>query len=409
MTAKSVLLPVIRLIITVVSLSALVVSVPAQDDQMQLRSSADYIYGQSMRFNLDGANVGAIDSVEVFFRLGTSSESYFTEVPVAAGETFSASYTLDLTQVRLPPFGSVTYWWEINRATGEMVRVPEQIVSYVDDQFTWRQLSATDEEGGGSIRIHWTGDSETLGGQAQDIIFEMLPQIGQLIPLEQILPFDVYIYPTSADLRAALRLAGREYQPGQTFPDLGVLFAVVVNQETAESELRHELSRGLVDLTLFQALGQYVYNLPPWLGRGLAGAIRGTRDVVLEDTLRSAIKSDTLLSVADLCNSMPVEDGLAAAQSEALFAFIVATYGESAARDLILAYAAGDDCMSAMRQAIHLTPQQLETGWLRATSSDQTDRLLAEIGVWLSLVLAGFGLAILMLWRPRRRRRDDHS
>jgi hypothetical protein len=404
MTAKSILPPVTRFIFTILSLSVLLASTAAQDDQMQLRSYADYIYGQSMRFNLDGANVGEIDSVTVFFRLGTSSESYFAEVPVKAEETFNASYTLDLTQVRLPPFGSVTYWWEINRAIGEPVRVPEQVVSYVDDQFTWRRLSAIDEEGGGSIRIHWTGDSETLGAQAQGIIFEMLPQIGRLIPLEQILPFDVYIYPSSADLGAALRLAGREYQPGQTFPDLGVLFAVVVNQETAESELRWELSRGLVDLTLFQALGQFVYNLPPWLARGLAGTVRDMRDVVLEDTLRSAIDSNTLIPVADLCNGMPVEDDLAIAQSEALFAFIVATYGDMAVRDLILAYAAGDDCTAAMRKAIHLTPQQLETGWLRATSSDQTDRLFAEIGVWLLLVLAGFGLAFLLLWLPRRGR-----
>jgi hypothetical protein len=403
MTAKSVPPPASRIIFTVLSLSVLLISVAAQDDQLQLRSSADYIYGQSMRFNLDGANVGDIESVTVFFRLGTSSESYSTEAPFESGETFNASYTLDLAQVRLPPFGSVTYWWEINRAVGEPVRVPEQIVSYVDDQFTWRRLSATDEEGGGSIRIHWTGDSETLGAQAQEIIFEMLPEIGRLIPLEQILPFDVYIYPSSADLGAALRLAGREYQPGQTFPDLGVLFAVVVNQETAESELRRELSRGLVDLTLFQALGQFVYNLPPWLGRGLAGAVRDMRDVALEDTLRSAINSNTLIPVADLCNGMPVENDLAVAQSEALFAFVVATYGETAARDLILAYAAGNDCMAAMRKAIHLTPQQLETGWLRATGSDQTDRLFAEIGVWLLLVLAGFGLAGLLLRRPRRR------
>lgn len=376
---------------------------------MQLRSSVDYTYGQSMRFNLDGANVGDIDSVKVFFRLGAASESYFSVVPIEAGETFSASFTLDLTQVRLPPFGSVTYWWEIDRPAGKLVRVPEQIVSYVDDQFTWRQLSATDEEGGGSIRIHWTGDSETLGGQTQDIIFEMLPQIGRLIPLEQINPFDVYIYPTTADLGAALRLAGREYQPGQTFPELGVVFAVVVNQETAEAELRHELSKGLVDLTLFQKLGQFVYNLSPWLERGLVGVVRGTRDVVLEDTLRSAVRSDTLIPVADLCGGMAVEDNLAAAQSEALFAHILATYGETASRELILAYAAGDDCVAAMRRAIRLTPQQLETSWLRSIRTDQNDRLIAEIGVWLLLVMSGFGLAISILWRPWRRQRDDRS
>lgn len=407
MTALSILLTFPRFFWAALSLSVLFISFAGQDDQLELRSSADYTYGQSMRFNLDAANIGEVESVTLFFRLGQSSDSFAVDVPVETSETVSASYTLDLTQTRLPPFGSITYWWQVDRENGDPVRVAEQVVSYVDDQFTWRRLSATDDEGGGSIRIHWTSDSETLGSQAQDIIFEMLPQIGRLIPLERIVPFDVYIYPSAADMGAALRLAGRDFQPGQTFSDLGVLLAVVANQETAESELRHELSRGLVDLTLFQALDQFVYNLPPWLRYGLAGAVRGTRDVVLEDTLRSAIKSETLIPLAELCDGLPIENDLAAAQSEALFDFIVKTYGESAARDLIMAYAGGDDCSAALQKAIHLTPQQLETGWLRATGSNQNERALAEIGVWLLLVLAGFGMAGLLLLRPGRRRRQD--
>jgi hypothetical protein len=100
---------------------------------------------------------------------------------------------------------------------------------------------------------------------------------------------------------------------------------------------------------------------------------------------------------------MAIADDLAAAQSEALFDFIVTTYGEAAARDLIAAFAGGDDCPAALRKTIHLTPEQLETGWLRATGSDQGARTFAEIGVWLILVLAGFGLAGLLLFRPRRR------
>jgi hypothetical protein len=375
----------------------------AQDGGMQLHSSADYVYGQTMNFNLAGVNVGDVDTVILFFRLGTSSDTFAVDVPFEPGASIDVMYSLDLTQTHLPPFGSITYWWQVERDTGAMARVPEQVVSYVDDQFTWRQLAATDEQGGGSIRVHWTGESEILGSQAQDVIFEMLPQIGRLVPLDKIIPFDVYIYPSTADLGAALRLAGREFQPGQTFPDLGVLLVTVVNPETADAELRSELSQGLVDLMLFQALDQYAYNAPPWLRRGLAGAVRGARDVVLEETLRSAIRADTTIPVADLCAGMTITDDLAAAQSESLFNFIVTTYGEEAARDLIAAFAGGDDCPAALRRVIHLTPEQLETGWLRATGSDQGARIIAEISVWLILVLAGFGLAGLLLFRPRRR------
>lgn len=383
---------------------ALLLTVPAaaQDEPMELRSTADYVYGQSMNFHLAATNVGEVESVTLFIRLGVSPDSYAVEVPIAPDTPIDLSYGLDLSQTRLPPFGSITYWWELDRAVGSPLRVPEQVISYVDDQFSWRQLAATDAQGGGSVRIHWTGDDETLGDQARDIIYDILPPIGRLIPLDHIVPFDVYIYPSSADLGAALRLAGREYTPGQTYPDLGVVLAVVVNPETAEAELRQELSRGLVDLLLYQGLNQFAYNVPPWLSRGLAGAVRGQRDPALDEALQAAVISESTIPLAELCAGMPIEHDLAAAQSEAILAYIQANYGEGAVRALVTAFAGGDDCPTALQKAIRMSPEQLEAAWRRTSSGDQGTRAVAEIAIWLALVLAGFGLAGLLLLRPRR-------
>ncbi len=374
-----------------------------QDEQLELRSTADYVYGQSMNFHLAAANVGRIESVTLFFRLGASPDSFSVDVPITPGERAEVVYTLDLSQTRLPPFGSITYWWELGREIGTPLRVPEQVISYVDDQFIWRQLVSTDEQGGGSIRIHWTADDETLGERARAITFEMLPAIGRLVPLEHIIPFDVYIYPSTADLGAALLLAGREYVPGRTYPDLGVALVTVVNPQTAETELRHELSRELVDLLLYQGLNQYALNVPPWLRRGLAGMVRGQSDPILDDALRSALVAETTIPFGELCAGLAIDDDLAAAQSEALVAFIAATYGDQAVVDLVNAFAAGDDCPTAMRQATKLSPEQLEATWRRAQSGRPGSRTLAEVAVWLVFVLAGFGLAGLLLWRPRRK------
>lgn len=243
-----------------------------------------------------------------------------------------------------------------------------------------------------------------MGEQVQDTVFEMLPKIGRMAPLERIIPFDVYIYPSTSDLGAALRLAGREYSPGATYPDLGVVLVTVVNQETAELELRQGMSRGLVDLLLYQGLNQYAYNLPPWVSRGIAGVVRGRRDAALDDALRSAVDNGTTIAVSELCASTSVESDLAIAESESLIAYIEEHYGEGAVRELVMAFAAGEDCTTAMRRAFQLTPEQLETGWLRAAGEDQGGRTVAEIAVWLILILAGFGLAGLLLIRPRRSR-----
>jgi hypothetical protein len=277
------------------------------------------------------------------------------------------------------------------------------VVRYVDDQFNWHQLRITDDHAGGAITVHWTGENEALGEQASDIILEMLPEIGGLLPLSQIIPFEVYIYPSTADLGAALNLAGREYEPGQTHPELGVALVTVVNAQTAESELRKELSRNLVDLLLLQALGQSATDLAPWISQGIAAVVRGERDARLDDVLATALESDTTIPFTELCSGTPVSRDLATAQSAAMVSYIVDNYGEAALRIIITALANGESCATALQRAVQLTPEQLDTAWLRVANSSEGSQDVAEISVWLILVLAGFGLGGLLLIRNRGR------
>jgi len=372
-----------------------------QEQTGVVRSTADYVYGQTMRFHLNAADIGPVRSITLFFRMGTSPDSFSVALDVPEGPIIDVSYALDLTQTRLPPFSAITYWWEIERADDTLL-VPEQIISYVDDQFNWSQMIETDERGGGSIRIHWTGEGAVPGEQARDLTLAMLPEIGRFVPIEQILPFDIYLYPSTGDIVAALRLAGREFEPGRTYPDLGVVLATVVNPATAETELRRELSRGLVDLLLYQALGQFAYNVPPWLGRGIGGQVRGAPDVILDDALRGALSNDATLPVDELCAGAALDTDLALAQSEALVGFIAANYGDAALRELVTAFAGGADCPTALREVLQLTPAQLEAAWRRSFEASDGGRSVAEVVVWVVLLLAGFGLAALLLLRPRR-------
>ena len=393
------LLPVIYGLATVVLwVTAGPADVRAQVETGELQSTADYVYGQTLNFNLHATDPDQLESAVLYFRLGNSPDSYSVDIPDVAGD---ASFSLDLTQTRLPPYGTITYWWEIESG-GSTLRVREQIIRYVDDQFNWRQLNITDDHAGGTITVYWTGDSETLGEQASNIILEMLPEIGGLIPLAHIIPFEVYIYPSTADLGAALKLAGRDHSPGQTHPDLGVALVTVVNPQTAESELRQGLSRSLVDLLLFQAFEQAAADLAPWISQGVAGVVRGERDVRLEDTLASALELEATIPFSVLCSEAPANQDLAAAQSAAMLRYIVDSYGEGAMRSIVASQANGESCAAALRQAVQLSPQQLEAAWLRAARSTEGSRDVAEISVWLILVLAGFGLGGLLLVRSAR-------
>lgn len=375
----------------------------AQDDeQTELASSANYVYGQSMAFRLIARNIGEISKATLYLRLGVSPDSYAVEVPISPGSTVEAAYSLDLTQTRLPPFGTITYWWVLERPDGATLKVPEQVVNYVDDQFNWRQTSETDPIGGGSIRVYWTGDDEQLGEVAKRIITELLPEVSDLIPLEMILPFDVYIYPSSADLSAALRLAGREYIPGRSYPDLGVVLVTAVNPQTAEQDLSWNLARGLVDQLLYQAIGQYASSLPPWLPAGLAGVVQDRTDTSFENMVRLAVAENHPLPISNLCAGDVVDSDLALAQSESIMVYILQTYGDEAIREFLAGTGGGADCSTVFQDVFNTSHEEIINGWQRSLEQTGPQPMIVSTMIWIALVIAGFGLVFLLIVKPHR-------
>ncbi len=62
--------------------------------------------------------------------------------------------TIDLTETKLIPFSTVSYWWEVVDAAGNTARSETQTLIYVDNRFAWQELAA------GPVRVHWyQGDS----------------------------------------------------------------------------------------------------------------------------------------------------------------------------------------------------------------------------------------------------------
>lgn len=363
-------------------------------DVSGVRSEVDYSFGQMMRFALDARDLGDVEQITLYFRVNTSTDSFAVDLPFEAGSRVEVEHVLDLTQTRLPPFSTITYWWELRRGDGATLRVPEQTVSYVDDQFDWQQLEVTDEQGGGSLRIHWTDDDPIAGTAARSIILDQLVTASQVLPLEQIAPFDAYIYPSTADLGAALRLAGFDYVPGQTYPEQAVLLLTAVNPQTAEAELRPQLARGLTDLLLFQAVGQRLYTLPAWLRSGLA------RVVELDQTEFAETSSDdTRPLFADLCAGAAVDE----AGASGALRFLERAYGSNAIRSFVREMADGKPCAEALAMAISLTPEQADAAWRRSSGAAAAGGAQAAQPslVLLPVVLVGLLVAGLIVWRSR--------
>lgn len=373
----------------------------AQTTQPAFDSRADYAFGQVMNFYLQIENAGSIDHVTLFFRAPEFANTYTAEVAFTPGETVTLSHDIDLTQVRLAPFTTVTFWWLLHTTNGEEMRVPEQTITYEDDQFEWQTLTQ------GNMIAHWTGDDPALGQLALDIMAETLLRLRTLMPVTEALPLHVYIYPSSADLRAALRLAGRDWVGAHAHPELGVMLVTAVNTRTAAADLRQSIPHEMVHFYLYQATGVAYDTLPAWFNEGLATYMEESPNPGYEALLETAVANQATIPFNELCHTFPaVEEQalLAYAQSDSLIRFIQARYGNQAVRKLVETFADGGDCHSAVSRTLQLSLEELNRDWLRSLQPrSPLVQFLYNNGLWLLLLAGGFGITSLLILNPTGR------
>lgn len=361
-------------------------------------SQAEYEFGQVMRFSLTAESGTPFSRATLFLRAPDLPNTITTDVPFAPSQAISLTYDLSMAQIRLAPFTTVTYWWEMEDANGNRFATPEQSIEYADDQFEWRQASQ------GIFTVHWTGDDSGLGQTALDIATDALPHVSAIMPLEWQGPLRIYIYPSAADLRTALRLTGREWVGAHAQPELGVILVTAVNPRTAAADLSQTIPHELSHLFIYKATGVGYEQLPEWFDEGLATLFEREPNPNYEAILAEAVAAGQTIPFADLCNTFPAapeQAVLAYAQSASLIRQIQADYGNRVLGDLIAAYGDGADCHSGVRRVLGVSLIELNQEWLnRQQPPTPADRFWRENALWLALLAAGFAFMGLHLINP---------
>lgn len=372
-------------------------SLSAQVDQPIFRTDVTYSFGQLLTFRLTAEDITAIETARLFFQAPEFTSTYISpELAVNVMEnSFSLSHSIELSTVQLAPFTTVTYWWVLETAAGAEIRVPEQSFVYADNQFEWHNLAQ------GNTIVYWTGEEESLGQIALDVVTEARPHLQDFVSVPEELPLSIYIYPTSADLRAALRLTGRDWVGAHAAPELGVILITAVNIRTAATDLRQSLPHEMLHFYLYQAMRDDYQKVPVWLHEGLASLVEISPRPTYEAVLQTAVANQTTLPFDQLCTALPSGDEqtlLAYAQSRSLVQTIQAAYGQQKLRDLLAAYADGADCQSGVARTLSVTLTELNQVWLREL---QPRSLLAQFfienGLWLLLLLGGIGMTSLLI------------
>ncbi len=374
---------------------------PAAAQEPVFTSSAEYEFGQEMRFYLVAEDVPPITAVSLFLSAPEFPNALSDTVDFAQAEPLVISHVLDLGQVRLAPFTTVTYWWVLTTSEGELLTVPQQKLRYADDQFVWQ----TQEDGG--VTVNWTGEDPALGQLALDIVAESLPDVQEFLPAADTGPMQVYIYPTSADLRAALRLTGRDWVGAHAHPELGVILVTAVNPRTAATDLRQSLPHELVHHLLYRVTGPQYDALPVWLSEGLATLAESDPNPSYAVVLETAVANQTTIPFDQLCQTFPADEAdalLAYAQSYSLVQFIQANYGNRALQEMVLTVADGADCSAVVSRTLDQPLDQLTQSWLRSLQPHPPFlQFWLDNGLILLLLLAGFGVTALLILAPTKR------
>ena len=361
-------------------------------------TEASYTFGQTLTFQLTGDNEFTdVEQLVLFFRSEGSVNTYTADLPITAVSDWPVTHDVDLTSLRLPPFVEIRYWWRITLADNSIVDLPSQTIYYADDQFDWQTLT---QQG---ITVNWVGDGVVLGQTALDIVAESLPRLRQVLPIPDDVAFDLYLYPTSADLRAALRLTGRDWVGAHAHPELGVLLVTAVNPRTAPTDLRQSIPHEMAHLFLYQATGPNYERIPQWFNEGLATYMESSPNPAYEILLQEAVNGRITIPLTDLCHTFPAREEralLAYAQSDSLVGYIQAHYGNQGLRALVAAFADGADCQTGVQRALGLSLTELNQAWLQSLEprSPLIDLWQAN-RLWLLLLLVGFGLMGLLI-RP---------
>lgn len=370
---------------------------PLAAQEQPSASQIEVVFGQSLTFSLTTA-VGhtPVERLTLFVQQAQAAAPYFVDVPfaVSADGVLSASTSIAPAQLSLPPFAQLTYWWQLGTAVEPPIDLDPQTAVYQDDRFLWQQLVG--QVGPTAVTLFWTGDDDVPGQAAYRWLQSWLPRLQQLLHLPLNQPLPLFLYPSSADLRAGLRLHGYDWVGQQTDPAAGVMMVTAVNSRTIADDLRHSLPNELAQFWLYQAAGPHYNQLPLWLKAGLPIWLQA-------DEATTTAVAPPLLSLTTLCQSaFDPTDSTAVAHSAALFTFLETTYGADALADLVLRLVAGQPCQTAVPDALGQSFTAVDGRW-QATSQAETayGRLWQAHGLWMLLLLASFAIMALLVFQPR--------
>jgi hypothetical protein len=323
--------------------------------------------------------------------------------PIDIGQDGNVNYRYDVTQNVLRPFVTLTFWFEVTLQNGQTIKSDNYRVQYLDDRFTWQQQED------GMLRVHWYEGDAAFGDALMDVTRRSLSAVNTLIPAPLDSPLNVYVYASTADLQSALFLGGENWQGGHANPKLGVVMVAVTPGAEQSIDMETLIPHELAHVMLYRSVGDGYSSLPVWLNEGIASLAELYPNPDYEQALTIASKNNSLLPIANLCDTFPLDASrafLAYAESQSFVRFLRDSYGTPALFSLTSAYGDGLSCDQGVVRALGTSLVSLDTRWRESVLGQNV------VGVFLRNMLPYLGLFVFMLLIPligffQRKPEDD--
>lgn len=353
-------------------------------------STGVHTYGAALEFTLMWETADSVTAVALLLQPVGETRPYRIDAPLTDAST-SVRQTVAPAALDLLPFQSIRYWWEVTTAAGDGLTVSPQELVYADNRYTWQ--TATD----GRFHVYWTGQEAPIGTLALASLAQSAAQLEALFGQPDF-PTALYVYPSTADLTAMLRLHRADLQglmtAGSVDPSLGVMLITAVNQRTAAADLARTIPEELARHTLYRLSDAPQRGQPFWLQAGVATLAQPVLDPALAGVIETAVAQNALIPFSDLCRPADAaarDLTLASAQSAAFVNYLHAALGSVGMRRLA---AATGDCEAGLAAISGRSLAAWEAAWLASVQGrTPVVQIILEHGIWLLLLLSGSFLA----------------
>lgn len=360
--------------------------------------NTEYVFNQALTIQADVNLAQPVEKAQLNLQ---TEAGEINQVEFAQSSASQIQLQIDLTQLNLPPFSRVYYWFVFLFQDGSSYTSPSYWFDYSDNRFQWESTTSK------WFNIFWV-QPELSAESLQSLSLDGLKKATTVLPVSPKLPISIYLYPDAASLQHALGNSTSHLLAGRALLKNNVILVSSSDDLTNSTNLERQIPHELTHLIEYQISGDNYTSVPAWLLEGLATNAENYQSTDQARALKSAVQKQTLIPLEQLCVSLPDDPALttlAYAESASFTKFLSERYGTDKIMNLLKNAGNGLSCQQLVENTLGDSLADLENTW-KSESLLASTRGVNLVSYWPVLPVIGLILIPLILIRKHQKSKN---